>query len=440
MDKGNKRQRAVELLKDILIVLLACSALWLVVRSQILGPLGLQEETPHAGGNKTQVSAGMDAARPLRASVSLMGETGPGLCGIQCDQAGMDSLFQQVAGLLAEILSSAGAPEQVTRRQWEQALTTPPSVCLDFQGELPMSVLAGWITGEQQESQARVRRLVLTVWKDWVALYYQDVEDGSYYRCLSEVANTLHLTEALANLQDNGAFYAFESDQYGWLDPDTLLTQNLPTPAVYQAANPVSEGQAGLESVLEALGVPVSSSSFYSVGDEWVARVGGDNLRLSSRGVLEYHAEEGSGLFPAAQPEQGNSLFETVETCRRLAAAAVGSSAGQARLYCAALREGAEGLEVEFDYCLNGVPVRLEEGAAAWFLVEDGQITRFILRFRSYTDSGETTVLLPLPQAAAAMEALDLEGEELLLVYNDGGGERVSAGWAALSRVEQKGG
>lgn len=38
---------------------------------------------------------------------------------------------------------------------------------------------------------------------------------------------------------------------------------------------------------------------------------------------------------------------------------------------------------------------------------------------------------MPIPQAMAAMEALKLEGEELLLVYSDTGGETVSASWAA---------
>ena len=41
-------------------------------------------------------------------------------------------------------------------------------------------------------------------------------------------------------------------------------------------------------------------------------------------------------------------------------------------------------------------------------------------------------MVLPIPQAAAAMEALGLEGEELLLIYSDVGGESVSASWAAV--------
>ena len=432
MDKGRKRRRAIELAKDVVIVLLTCSALWLVTRSQIMSSSSglLQEETPAGGTHETQGGTRADA-RPLRIVASLPGETRTGRCVLQYDQAAVDGLFQQVVGLLVETLSSAGAPEEVTRSQWEQALTTPPSLCLDFQGELPLTVLSGWLAGEEMDNTATVRRLVLTVWDESVALYYQDRNDGSYYRCLSEVANGQHLTEALASLQDNGAYYAFESGQYDWLDPDTLLTDSVPTPDVYQVKNPLSGDQSALEQIMTALELPVNSSSFYSVGDERVARIGGDNLRLSGNGVVEYHAEEGSSLFTAAAQPEDATLFQVVEACRKLAAATVGSSAGQARLYFSGVRESEEGLEVSFNYCLNGIPVRLEDGAAAWFQVENGRITRFVLRYRSYTDSGETSVVLPIPQAAAAMEAMGLEGEELLLVYSDNGGETVSASWAA---------
>lgn len=432
MDKGRKRRRAIELAKDVLIVLLTCSALWLVTRSQIMSSINglLQEETPAGGTHETQGGTRADA-RPLRIVASLPGETRTGRCALQYDQVAVDGLFQQVVGLLVETLSSAGAPEEVTRSQWEQALTTPPSLCLDFQGEIPLTVLSGWLAGEEIDNTATVRRLVLTVWEKSVALYYQDRNDGSYYRCLSEVANGQHLTEALVSLQDNGAYYAFESGQYDWLDPDTLLTDSVPTPDVYQVKNPLSGDQSALEQIMTALDLPVNSSSFYSVGDERVARIGGDNLRLSGNGVVEYHAEEGSSLFTAAAQPEDATLFQVVEACRKLAAATVGSNAGQARLYFSGVRESEEGLEVSFNYCLNGIPVRLEDGAAAWFQVENGHITRFVLRYRSYTDSGETSVVLPIPQAAAAMEAMGLEGEELLLVYSDNGGETVSASWAA---------
>ena len=98
---------------------------------------------------------------------------------------------------------------------------------------------------------------------------------------------------------------------------------------------------------------------------------------------------------------------------------------------------GEGGWQVEFGYRLNGIQVRLgEEGWAAQFLVEQGQITYFHLQFRSYTDTGNTSVVLPERQAAAAMEAMGHTGEELLLVYLDNGNdELVSASWAATGEL-----
>ncbi|MGE4277192.1 MAG: hypothetical protein AB7E30_08450 [Lawsonibacter sp.] len=433
MDRTTRR-RVIELGKNILIVLLTCSALWLAARSQLLGPLtGLfQEEGTQTEAVQTQSGARADAARPLRLTVNLSGGAGQIRYGIQYDTAASDALFQQVASLLVETLSSSGAPETVTRAQWEQAMATAPGVVFDFQGELPMPVLVGWLSGEDTTLTATVRRLVLTVWQETVALYYRDEETGQYYRCLSEVANQSHLEDAVSSLTDNGAMYAFESELYENLDPDTLILGTTPVPAVYSASNPMIGGRPALEELMADLGISVNASGFYSTGNEQVARSGSDSLRLSDRGVAVYEAGGEDGAQFQVSTRRGEAtLFESVEACRRLAAATVGDRCGQARLYLMSAQESEDGLVVRFGYCLNGSTVQLEGDCAAHFLVQNGQITQFELNFRSYTDQGETSMVMPIRQAAAAMEALGLDGEELLLVYGDTGGDTAAAFWAA---------
>lgn len=434
MDRRAGKRRALELAKDVLIVLLTCSALWLAARSQLLGPLSglLGEENPQVGYGQAQGGDQADAARPLRITANLNGGTETVRYGVQYDAAAAEDLFQQVAGLLVEALSSAGAPEKITRAQWEQALLTAPGVTLDFQGEIPMPVLVGWLSREDTGLTGAVRRLTLTVWQDSVALYYRDEETGIYYRSLSEVANQLHLEEALASLGDNGAFYAFESEAYRDLDPDTLVTGDQSSYAVYSASNPMSAGQASLEALMEDLGFTVNS--YYPSGDEQVGRSGNDTVRLSNRGLAEYTAGEGGGHFQVSARRDSTALFEAVEVCRQLAAATVGARCGQAQLYLISARETGQGLEVEFGYCLNGVPVQLEGGAAAAFLVKDGQVSKFTLCFRSYTDSGEAGVVLPVRLAAAALADRGLTGAELQLIYQDTGGDAVAASWAAAAK------
>ncbi|MEH2940837.1 hypothetical protein [Lawsonibacter sp. JLR.KK007] len=306
-----RKQQVAERLKDVLILLLTLSALWLAAQTPLAAPLGglFQEE-----GRQTVTAPGQEVswgtgALPMAMVVNLPGGTNPSLTipegsesvrrGLQYDQAACQELFQRVAGPLVEALSSAGAPERITRREWEETLTGALGVYMDFQGRIPMPVLAGWLSVRDTQLTATVRRLVLTVWEDGVDLYYRDEEDGGYYRCRSEVADPFSLAEALSGLTGNGAFYAFESELYQSLDPDTLFFAETPALAVYSAANPMSAGQETLQSLVQDLGFSLSSTSFYST-DEQVARSGDDSVRLSDRGwsSTSMRAARGEGCSP----------------------------------------------------------------------------------------------------------------------------------------------
>ena len=446
-----RKQQVAERLKDVLILLLTLSALWLAAQTPLAAPLGglFQEE-----GRQTVTAPGQEVswgtgALPMAMVVNLPGGTNPSLTipegsesvrrGLQYDQAACQELFQRVAGPLVEALSSAGAPERITRREWEETLTGALGVYMDFQGRIPMPVLAGWLSVRDTQLTATVRRLVLTVWEDGVDLYYRDEEDGGYYRCRSEVADPFSLAEALSGLTGNGAFYAFESELYQSLDPDTLLFAETPALAVYSAANPMSAGQETLQSLVQDLGFSLSSTSFYST-DEQVARSGDDSVRLSDRGVVQYQYEgrQGGGLFPVLSQGEAGSLFDSVETCRQIALSAMGTRCGEARIYLMSVQTRQEGWEIDFGYSLNGVPVLNEGGRAARFLVEGGEVVQFSLYLRSYTNSGVTSLVLPPRQSAAALLAKGLEGQELLFTYSEAG-DAAAAGWSARDNRREEG-
>lgn len=442
----NKSIWTVERLKDLLIVVLTLSALWLAAQTPLVAPLWglLREEGRQAAPGQAQGDSQGTGALPMAMVANLpVGTELPGSfsvpegtegirCGLQYDQGACQELFQQVAGSLVEALSSAGEPERVSREQWESALTGALGVYMDFQGRIPMPVLAGWLSGGDTRLTATVRRLALTVWEDGVDLYYRDEESGNYYRCRSEVADPFSLAGALSGLTDNGAFYAFESEHYRDLDPDTLLFTQTPAPAVYTAANPMSAGQETLQALVQDLGFPLNSTSFYST-DEQVARSGDDSVRLSDRGVAQYQYEgrRGGGLFPVLSQGEAGALFDSVETCRRLALSAMGTRCGEARLYLMSAQATERGWEIDFGYSLNGIPVLTESGRAARFVVEGGEVVQFALYLRSYTNTGTVSLVLPPRQGAAALAARGLAGEELLLTYTETGGDTLSAGWSA---------
>ena len=441
--ENKKRTRSVELIKDVLIAALTLSALWLAVQTPLAAPLRglLREEGRMTAPGQVQETDRGSGALPMAMVVNLPGGSELPLAlpegaegarrGLQYDQAACQELFQRVAGPLVETLSSAGAPEQVSRRRWEGALTGALGVYMDFQGKIPLPVLAGWLSEGETQLTATVRRLALVVWEDGVDLYYRDETDGRYYRCRSEVADPFVLAEALGGLTGNGAFYAFESELYQDLDPDTLLFPEAPSVPVYTAANPMSAGQETLQALVQDLGFSLNSTSFYST-DEQVARSGDDSVRLSDQGVAQYQYEgrPGDGLFPVLRQGEAGALYDSVETCRRTALSAMGSRCGEARLYLMSVQDTDGGWEIDFGYSLNGIPVVTEGGRAARFLVKGGEIVQFSLYLRSYTGSGSTCMVLPPRQGAAALAARGLTGSELVLTYTDSG-DALTAGWSA---------
>ena len=98
----NKKRRALEIGKDVLIVLLACSALWLAAHTQLGRPLHalIREEEPRASSGYEQGEIRAEAALPMAMAVNIPwemagpdGETALARYGVQYDQEGCQTLF-----------------------------------------------------------------------------------------------------------------------------------------------------------------------------------------------------------------------------------------------------------------------------------------------------------------------------------------------------------
>ena len=439
MDKRKKLRAAVELGKDVLIVLLICSSVWMLTSGGLMKRLELREsDTAHVSGVHNHNAVQEEAVLPLNITATLTDETEPVRYSALYDAQATDTLFQRTAGLLVETLSSAEQPRQVSRRDWERALCRAPGLSYDFQGEMPLSALTGWLSAQLSIPDALVRRLVLTTWEDCAALYYYDLITQAWYCCVTQVVGTAQLENVLEGLSGNGAYYAFESDFASEMAEDTLLIPNPEALKIYTGANPMSGGRAALEGLMSELGFNLSGIVFYSGAGEEVGRSGSDTLRLSKEGVVEYHTDENiHPQFPIQSGSGHGRIYEVVDNCSQLLWQAVHTRCGQARTYLSRVEQTQNGWRLEYEYSLNGVPVRLEAGPAAVFEVERDRITAFTLRLRNYGESEQRQIILPPIQAAAAMSALDLEGQEMLILYRDGGDEWVIPGWTAVSGKEE---
>ena len=438
MTRGSKKRMA-ERVKSLLILLLSCSAVFLVVRVQReivhTENTGAVYHTEESGSLSGESVGAM--ARPMRMAAAIQRGGEVVRYGVQYDQESTDVLYQQSYSLLVEALSSASQPSKIDEEVWQQALTAAPGLYFDWQGEIPVEVLLGWLSVDNSVLTGTVRRMILTAAESQVLLYYWDESTGRGYRCASDVISTSRVAETVGALQENGALFAFESEDYALLSFDTMVLPQPPQPAIYSGLNPLT-GESSRWELQEQLGFPESSVSYNAAGEQ-VIRNRNDTLHIAEDGRVTYEAAaEGSDRYFLA----GAGIYEAVEGCRQLAQRTLGQFCGEASLYLMSVQETGEGgWRVEFGFALDGIQVRLgEEGWAALFLVEQGQITQFQMQFRSYTDSGTTSVVLPERQAAAAMGAKGHEGEELLLVYLDSGNEElVSASWTAARTMDAEG-
>ncbi|MGN8967500.1 hypothetical protein [Intestinimonas sp. HCP28S3_D6] len=459
---GNEKNRSlIEWGKNVLIVLLALSALYLLGRTQLYvdgaasgGHLlsGLKsifsEEEPVSPSQVLGDWSQGTLPRPVRMVVL----TAQGSAGIQYDNTALDSLFLEFTNPLADALTGAGAPEQVSEEEFQAALSAQrPGIYLDLLGRVPLANLTAWLSGGRAvntDLTQSVRRMLLTLDEDGrVMLYFIDENTGNCY--VSETASDLaqRLERFVAGVSPNGASFAFQSGEaYASLAPYTLLGGGVPPqPDRFSVANPVpiTDGEEDYGDAFEAL---VRSLSFqpqsmsYRSRDGVTIQEGSEKLRFSNSGQVTYEAAERSDpRFPLQGLSQNPTEWELVGSAwafveRVFQTSSASSLCGDARLYVQGLEETEDGVAVLIGYQLDGAAVLVGQlGYAARIEISDGAITGFQLQLRKYTYLQQGPQVLPELQATAALEAQKAQGSELLLYYYDDlRGDEVTADWGAF--------
>lgn len=431
-----KRRRAVEWAKNAAILLLSCSAVYLLTLTPLVrnsSVASLLDRLPSAADAVPSAAVSLsEAARPSAVAVT----TSAGRYGAQYDPTATDAAFENFSSLLGRALSSAKSPVSCSDEAFQKALAAP-GVCFSFPGSVPLSALSVWLQYGQSSSvpDGGACRLLLSSGEDdSVTLYYQDGESGALYSCVTPLSAEKDLKALLSSFVPNGAYFAFEDDSLSSLAPYTLIT-DLPTPAVCSVALPVvpTDASACL-SVLGDLAFPSGTGS-YTGSDGLVYRDGDDSLRISGAGVLTFRSG-GTGQARYSLSSSGSpTLAQQIDLARELAQDALSTRSGEAQLYLVSASADGDNATVTFGYQIGGITVATGEGGwCAQFVFSGSDVASFTLYLRSYASAGSVSSVLPVPQAAAALGALSKTPEELTLCYRDTGEDTIAAGWCAKSR------
>ena len=274
----------------------------------------------------------------------------------------------------------------------------------------------------ETEDTASARVLVVAAGTAGVDVYVWDGE-AAYRRCTTAVLRE-SLETVVSRYELGNAAFAFETLQ-GEIAPYCLFLEAEPALPVLNRTIPAYNADA----VLNALQFNPNTQSRYveSSGTEVIVE-NSRSLRLRTDGSLFYQSGGEDTLRIEAGEEA--SLQELVTASGVLMEKLAVIPGGDAGLYLEQVHQSGSSVILSYGYEVGGVPVRFFDGDSAATIVLSGTIvSELTLRFRQYTEAEETSLLLPLRQAAAIMG--QYQEAEMFIGYADDGSGEMSARWLA---------
>ena len=295
------KRRLIEWGKNVLIVLLTASAVWLLTMTPLVQDSGLldlfaPQESPGVGAGGVRQGTAM---LPVR--LAITGEEGR--CGVQYDEARLEELFSPLGALLGDALASAGTPQTLSEGDWQRYLRGT-GIYFDFGGGVPLSALERWLQGPGNGAlTGSARRVLLCAGTDdQVLLCWQEADGGGFFTCRTGLTQALHLEPAAEGAASNGAYFAFEDQELSQrLAPYTLITEGGEGGTEYTVSAPLAaEGSSA--AVLSALSFSSQDHAPVSGGEVYVD--GGDRLVVNVNGTVTYRAAR-SGRRGGRGPDAG---------------------------------------------------------------------------------------------------------------------------------------
>lgn len=425
--KPTGKRRLIEWGKNLLIVLLTCSAFFLACQTPLVTHFN-----GFSAGNLPRVeevsdTTGREALMPyaLRVNNSL------GAYGVSYDDGTVSRVFQRFDTVLSEAFSTVGEFREISTRQWRKLLESRGLYCV-FQGSPALEVFSAWFGGEES-LEGQLQGLLLALEDDTVTLAWRD--GNTFYGAETALTDPASFAELLEDFAPNGASLAYlsvaDDTAYEALDDYVLLTASVPQPQIYSATSPdfVADTNA-LSELLSALGFLAGADSAYETADGLTVTENGDRLQVTAGGGITYRA--------------GDESRYPIQSVTRAVSTAAQAAQGAWELLCrmtdlfdhtpAYVLTGTEktetGWEVTFEARLDGIPVAMG-GAVPCVRVETvgNKISEFSLTLRIYEPTGETT-LVPTPRlAAATLRSVPNNDGQLVLTYSDSLSATLTAGW-----------
>lgn len=430
----NKHRHVSEKVKNIVIMLLLISAVFLGWQSQLFGNSSVKlsvltylvDDGASSAGSGAQDPGSKEIGEARPVGIAVTNSAGAHY-GARYDMDEIRRLYNDTVLIFGRALGSAQTRVIINEKDFRASLLAP-GVYYEYASPMRLSVLDDWFGTQIDEDWKSLltRRLCLAAVDGALSLYFQDADTGLFY-----AAGTAVSPESITKLNDvygtNNTSFAFESLKQDLKDPYTLMMPDAAHPVI-EAVNPLTGDK--LTEVLRTLGVsehrkPIQLENGVQAYPEEEFRI-----ELSPDGTVSYKRTNAQAVTPAPIDES-----RAVELARLAVSTHMGNAGGEARIYFDTVRKvGENKYQVTFFYVAAGGRVYLNgDGYAASVTIEGDVIDKMALRFRSYTAGADSGGLMPEIQTAAAA------GGAYMLYYQDNGGDMIEPAWVPAPDFQDDG-
>ncbi len=334
------------------------------------------------------------------------------------------TMFEAVSPTLAEALSSASPPVQVTNKDWADALSKN-MMLLDFEGEMPVRALCAALGAElNNSSDLSVRYILITADEgDTVDIYFKS-DSRSIYK--SETGcDSLYMQSLFDEYLPNGYYFMSESTEGSLAPPEFIVSYTEQDVYDLRISNILDElsgldSNRAIDTILEAFDFNPYTAKSYSESDDVSVYVEELNtLRIFPGGYLTYYSPEVDELpgVDISDAKKASLIGEASRICQ-----SISSYAGNIGTYVirAYYNESSERFIILFGNEYTSIPIINNNGYYAKFEYKNALLVSAELSLKSFHPDKVNTTLLPTVQSIAAA-ANGSELKDFNLYYSSSG-------------------
>jgi len=422
-----------EAIKTAIIIILIISALVLSYSVWFYGSsfddvyssmFGSEEESSAFFEEYEESSYTLSVVAPVRCTVRNSLGIYHSFSGENTSRSNAQSMFEAVSPALAEALSSASPPVQITNKDWENALEMN-MMMLDFEGEMPVWAICSALGVLSDEPISISTRYLLIAVNELgrIDLYFKS--DARRIYKSETYMDSSYMQTIFSEYHPNGAYFASSSPDTCFAPPEFIASYD-EYPVYDLRISNILDDLSGLDAsraidtILNVFGFNPYTAKSYSEPDNISVYVEDlDTLRIFPDGSMTFYSPEVDELpgVDISYAKKTSLIGEASRICQSLS-----SYTGDIGTYLirAYYNEESERFVILLGSEYNAIPIINGKGYYAKFEYKNAMLVSAELSLKSSRVLDVNTSLLPAVQSIAAASN-NKELSDFNLYYTESG-------------------